>query len=163
MLLLHLVIKISSLTEIFVSERKVSMPETHNDIHAKLIDDWEKAVATKIKQEQHIKLIEKAIKVVEARSLHTLSSITYSVIVDRVIHQSSKKYPLLLKTNLKSGSFNFKEVHQDNSHSRQMVLEALRFLLLELLRILGRITAEILTTPLHQEILKVTLTDSEDK
>jgi hypothetical protein len=92
----------------------------------------------------------------------TLSDITLFAILDRVLHQSKRKFPSLDGIEINSKVMTFTNLHYNNENDKSSdLLFALRFMLVDLLRVLGRITAEILTVPLHNELLKVTLNDSE--
>lgn len=133
-----------------------------SDVHEKLIATWERNNATGLASDKHALLLEKAIDAIEKRALVTLSSITLMVILDRVLHQSKEKYPVLSMVTIESRNLDFKEFNRSiKEHGSEELLLALRYLLVEILRILGRITADILTVPLHKELMKVTWIDPE--
>lgn len=132
-----------------------------NDIHSAVVMTWENKFKSGFSLEQRIRLFELALDAVEKRACTTLSSVTLLVVFDRVLHQSRDRYSVLSCISIESSSlkFTYEQTHNDLKE----LLEALRFFLIELLRVLGRITADILTIPLHNELLKVTWTEPEIK
>ena len=138
------------------------MPVDQNNIYAQLVQDWEDKNAVDLPLTQRAILLEKAVHVVEQRALMTLSKVTLEVIFDRVLHQSNEKFPILSNVKLKNKQLSFHELHNDKGHKPEEIVEALRYFLIELITVLGRITADILTTPLHKELLKVKWTDPEE-
>lgn len=130
------------------------------DIHDQVINTWEKNNFENLTINQKVLLLQKAMQSIESRALKTLSSITLMVILDRVLHQSKIKFPILSTVKIENHKMSFAEFALNN-HAPELFLEAHRFLLTEQLRVLGRITADILTEPLHQELLKVTWNEPE--
>ena len=138
------------------------MTAEQNNTYAKLVQDWEKKTAIGLPLTKRVELLEKAIHVIEQRALMTLSGITLEVILDRVLRQSHEKFPVLSDVSLINKHLSFQELlHTGKNHKSEELIEALRFLLIEFITVLGRITADILTAPLHKELLKVTWTDPE--
>ena len=134
-----------------------------SDVHSVVVSSWEKKAASHLSLVQHVQLLEKGIREVEQRAGQTLSRVTLLVILDRVLQKSKVRFPVLLNVTLEESSLNFKISSLFiNQESAQLIL-ALRFLLIELLNVLGRITADILTIPLHEKLLKVTWNEPEKK
>lgn len=133
------------------------------NIYAELVQDWESKNTSDLSLAQRAILLEIAVHVIEKRALMTLSSVTLEVILDRVLHQSNEKFPILSGVKFINKQLNFQDLLQTGKgHKPEDLVEALRFLLIELITVLGRITADILTSPLHKELLKVTWTDPEE-
>lgn len=134
-----------------------------SDVHSVLVSSWEKKAASHLSSVQHVQLLEKGIKAVEQRACQTLSRVTLLVILDRVFQKTKVRFPILLNVKLEESSLNF-NINSlfRNKESAQLIL-ALRFFLIELLSVLGRITADILTIPLHEKLLKVTWNGPEKK
>lgn len=134
-----------------------------NDIHVWVIKEWEKTAALNISKSKHKLIFQLAIVKILKRANHTLSSVTLKAINERVLHQCIEKYPVLSIIQLHSFEMIFDNFNiNTNNYSEEEQIEALRFLLTDELSVLGRITADILTAPLHQELLKVTWNDSEE-
>lgn len=127
-----------------------------SDIHLQLVDSWEKNNANGLSADKQAQLFGKAVHAVEQRTLLTLSSATLMVILDRVLKQSKKKYPMLSDIKIEAKGMNFDPLINSKEHKSEDLLEGLRYLLVELLGVLGSITADILTPPLHRELFKVT-------
>jgi hypothetical protein len=132
-----------------------------SDMHSKLVKIWEEKSAAELTQLQHLRLLELGILTLEQTASRTLSNVTLLVIIDRVIRQCIPKHPVLSYISLESNSLSFENRPEIDSSKALELMEALRFLLIELLTVLGRITAEILTKALHYELLKVTWTEPE--
>ena len=133
-----------------------------NDIHVKAIEEWENATALNITKAQHKQLYQLAIFTILKRANHTLSNVTLKTINDRVLYQCTERFPVISSIQLHSFEMIFDEFNINaNNYSEDEQIEALRYLLTEELRVLGRIAADILTAPLHQELLKVIWNDSE--
>lgn len=79
------------------------------------------------------------------RAAHpTLGGITLTAIFDRVLHEAREKYPALAGVRLEPPQVRF-EVEAGAEDLR----EGVRFTLLALLTLIGRLTAEILSPALH--------------
>lgn len=138
------------------------MTDSKSDIYIDMVNAWEKKKADGLSPGQKALFYEKALQVVVERALQTLSGITLMVVLDRVLHQSKDKFPILSEVKVEDNSFNFNELlGGDANHSSEDSLRALRYLLAEFLRVLGRITADILTAPLQEELLQMTWKTSE--
>ena len=128
-----------------------------NEAHIKQVEAWERKNVHGLSLEKQVKLFGKASHAIEQRTLKTLSSVTLQVVIDRVLHQSTNKFPLLSEVKLEPQGLNFEVlIRNSKNHNSEQLREALRCLLVELLNVLGNITAEILTVPLHKELHNVT-------
>lgn len=134
-----------------------------SDVHSTFVMTWEKNTGNGLTKVNRARLFEKAIHAVEKRSCTTLSNVTLLVILDRVLHQCRDKYPVLSEVSVEARSLNFQKLQNLEDQKLDDFIEALRYLLIELLKLLARITADILTIPLHSELLKVTWNEPEKK
>lgn len=138
------------------------MNSDQKDAHSQVVHEWESKNNIGLTLDQEVQLLEKGIHAVEQRALRTLSSITLMVILDRVLQQSTEKFDSLSEANIINGLSIEALLQTDrNQDSKKILIEALRYLLIELLRVLGRITADILTNPLHNELMNVTFESKE--
>ncbi len=135
----------------------MTAPE-EDDIHYTTVRRWMDLNVKKLAPNEQVLILEKAIHAIELRACMTLSSVTLMVVLDRVLCQTKEKFPVLSKAVLEKKSLSFKAV--DKVQHAHETSEALAFLLVELFRVLGRLTADILTLPLHKELMKVTSNDS---
>ena len=138
------------------------MTVEQNTTYSRLVQDWENKNTNDLSPIQKVILLEKAVHVIEQRALMTLSRITLEVILDRVLQQGHEKFPILSKVKLINKHLSFQWLLNTSNHTPEELIEALRFFLIEFITVLGRITADILTAPLHKELLKVTWTDPEE-
>lgn len=132
-----------------------------SDIHHKVVFTWEKNNVDGLTADEQLQLFAKAIKAIEERTLRTLSLVTVSVILDRVIKEAKDKYPSLSAVKVEPLGLDFTGISSHENHERKELLAGLRYLVAELLRVLGSITADILTDSLHKELLKVTWKQNE--
>jgi hypothetical protein len=118
--------------------------------------------ASGLSPDQLVGLFEKAMAAVWRRTYAALGDITVAAIVDRVLYNATEKYPVLRSLTLDTSGVNFDEfrVRAAGSISNRDLSEAIEFVIVELLTVVGSLTAEILTPVLHSELSSVTTTDS---
>ena len=121
------------------------------DMHAKQVELWEKKYLANSSVHEQLELFEKALYAIVTRANATLSKITIEVVLDRVLYQSTEKYSQLSLVEIQNGQFIVKSMKLAD----EGWLPAVRYLLIELLGVFGRLTAEILTIPLHKELMQV--------
>jgi hypothetical protein len=127
-----------------------------NETHSKQVAIWESESAKGVSASNRVKLFVDAIKAIERRSLATLSNVTMMVVEDRAVHESKTKFPVLSELKIGYDGIDFTELlKSNNGNQSELICNALRFLLIELLNVVGNITADILTAPLHQELMTV--------
>lgn len=103
------------------------------------------------------RLFIKAIQAVRQRSLSTLSRVTVAAVLERILYESKEKFPLLSPIVSDADGLHFNDFFEQVPSSKTEDLNnALEELLLEILEVFGKITAEILTKYLHQELMTVT-------
>jgi hypothetical protein len=132
------------------------MTVRHNEVHANQVDAWEAKNGANIPQAELALLYAKAIQAIQQRSLVSLSSVTVAVVVDRAIHEAKDKYPILAALKPNTSGIDFSLLVKDASGAPEDLKIALRALLIELLNVFGNITADVLTAPLHKELMRVT-------
>jgi len=132
------------------------MVRQRNEIHAKQVEAWKEKNAELSSSEMTL-LYVKAIQAVYKRSLGTLSLVTVVAVVDRTLHECKEKYPLLSAVESDAEGLHFgKMLNQLQNSKPEDSQKVLHEFLIELLDIFGKITAEILTRYLHQELMTVT-------
>lgn len=125
--------------------------------HAKQVDAWIKQMAGGLPSERLLRLFYDAICAIHNRSAKTLSDVTLSAVFDRVLLASQKKFSLLAKVRFESKGVSLDALFvQSSDLAGDEIKDAFRFFLVELLTLLGNLTADILTKPLYQELFKVT-------
>lgn len=134
----------------------LNMTVRRNDIHLKQVEAWELKNAESVSASERPRLYAKAIQAIERRSLATLSHVTVLVVVDRAICETIELFPVLSRIKATTKGLDFSALLSDPDENRDELANAFRELLIELLNVLGNITADVLTIPLHKELIEVT-------
>ena len=130
------------------------------NLHIRCVSDWMKHTKH-VSPEELAGLFEKAVTVLWQRTYSALGDITIAAIVDRVLYNATEKYSVLGSLKLDSGGIRFVEFRQQAASINDRELkEAIQFVLVELLTVVGNLTADILTPALHSELSRVTVKDS---
>ncbi|MES2964575.1 MAG: hypothetical protein V4760_11845 [Bdellovibrionota bacterium] len=107
--------------------------------------------------EQKTRLLVNAVEAVRRRSLGILSGVTVAAVLERTLLECKEKHPVLASI---TGNVNELDFHSFGEQARAQKAEdvqrALEDWLLEILDVFGKITADILTKYLHQELMTVT-------
>lgn len=132
------------------------MGRQRNELHLVQVEAWKKKNAG-ISSNDLTRLQIKAIQAVRLRSLATLSGVTVSAVIDRTLIETKEKFPILSGITIDAEGMHFLKLieHTPNSQTDELQ-RALQELLIELLDVFGKITADILTKYLHQELMNVT-------
>lgn len=134
------------------------MTSQRNESHIQQVVVWETRNCDGLPAKSLARIYGCGIQAVERRSLVTLSRVTVKVVMDRVLHEGRTKFALLKSLVLEPDYLDFSQlIDKCENHDTEELRSALRFLLVELLNVFGNITAEVLTIPLHQELMAVTV------
>ena len=130
--------------------------------HARCVDAWLEGSGTGLAPDALLRLFEAALDAVWIRTNTTLGEVTLTAIAERVLHNASERFSLLWSLKIEpTRGIQCRELSDRiGSVEPAELREAIRFVLVELLTVLGNLTAEILTPALHAEISKVTLSDA---
>lgn len=132
--------------------------------HTYQVDVWIKQNANGLPAEQLLIIFTAAIRAIQKRAATTLSEVTLTAIFNRILYTCQKKFPLLSETKTEQKDVSFdKIVEQARGLQPDEITNAFRFFLIELLTILGNLTANILTQSLYRELTKVTAKDALQK
>ena len=134
------------------------MTSHRNSSHSEQVEAWGKKNCENLPSEVIVQIFGSALSAIQKRSLVTLSSVTVLVVADRALHQSKEKFPFLSAITIEPHGFSLTGlVKSDVSAGSQSLRESLEHLLIEFLTVLGNITADVLTAPLHEELKKITV------
>lgn len=137
------------------------MNKQQNEIHLRQVELWRKKNEGLPPRELTL-LYLKAIRMVYERSLQTLSRITVGAVIDRTLFECQERFPILAEVSTEEGVPQFAQFIGRTENSEPAVIQrALEDYLVELLSVFGKITADILTKYLHQELMKVTSNASD--
>lgn len=130
--------------------------------HALCVDAWLERSAAGLAPDALLRLFEAALDAVWIRTKTTLGEVTLTAIAERVLHNASERFSLLWSLKIEpTRGIQCRELSDRiGSVEPAELREAIRSVLVELLTVLGNLTAEILTPALHAEISKVTLPDA---
>jgi hypothetical protein len=125
--------------------------------HERCVDAWLGRVANGVDREAHVDLLEAALAALWARANVTLGEVTLTAIVDRVLYNAGEQFPALASLELtETGEISCEALRAAPENAPVDTLrEGMRFALVELLTVLGNLTADILTPELHAELAKV--------
>jgi hypothetical protein len=128
--------------------------------HIAAVDTWLETAASQ-PTAQLLDLFERAVAAIWRRAQRALGEVTLTAIADRVLHVSRERHPLLSRVEVERGVVRA-DALRAGGPTRDEVLAAMRFLLVEWLTVLGSLTAEILTPALHAELATVTPASADD-
>ena len=129
--------------------------------HRARVDAWMERAAKEAPPERLFDAFERAFGATWRRAHVTLGDVTLMAILDRVLYTAAERFPLLSPleadaTGLRSDKFR----ERAGSLHRDQLVEGIRFILVEFLRVLGNLTAEVLTPALHSELARVAAEDA---
>jgi len=127
-----------------------------NILHTEQVEAWEMKNAQSVSSKELPQLYAKAIQAIEQRSLATLSRVTVSIVIDRALHEIKEKFPTLDQVKATPEGIDFSVLLGTPDLNSNELKNAFREVLIELLNVFGNITGNILTGPLHKELMAVT-------
>lgn len=124
--------------------------------HQQHVDAWVARVAAGASAHRLAQLLDDALAALWSRAVRTLGDVTLAAIADRVVHQAKRRFPVLGLVVVSVDGISCGELRRDLREGCEDELRAaLRFLLVELLTVLGTLTGEVLSAPLHDELDRV--------
>jgi hypothetical protein len=125
--------------------------------HRACVDALAERVGRQLPPDRLLNVFEAAFNALWRRALVTLGDVTLTAIVSRVLYVAAERYPALSALKLTSGGLDCTELNQRVADlERGPLTEGLHFVLVELLTVIGNLTAEILTPALHEALATVT-------
>ena len=127
---------------------------TEDRDHAACVDEWRRRLGNDPDAAVLIRAFQGAYRAVWHRAQVTLGDVTLLAIGDRVLHDAAEHHPLLIDVQLDVAGISCGELLRRAPSLSMVDLErAVRTVLIELLAVLGRLTADVLTPPLHAALL----------
>jgi hypothetical protein len=127
--------------------------------HSAAVDAWIEGVIDGADAGDVVELFRVAIETLWMRAVTTLGSVTLIAIAERVLATATRQHAFLAAINPRpNGDARWKQQLRDRLGQvpRQELIEGLRFGFVEFLTVIGRLTAEILSSDLHAALLEVT-------
>lgn len=123
--------------------------------HIACVNAWMELAANRLPPDKLLPVFEHAFGAVWARAHRTLGDVTLTAILDRVLYTASERFPFLSVLDIDETGL---KVHRLDGLPAdvppEQVADAVRFVLVEFLTVLGKLTAEILTPALHSELTR---------
>ncbi|HEY0475997.1 MAG TPA: hypothetical protein VGD37_00650 [Kofleriaceae bacterium] len=127
-------------------------------LHSAVVDAWIQRTIENGSSFEVVDLFGAALEALWTRAVMALGSVTLTAIVERVLGTAAGRYPFLSVINPRpNGDARWRQqlAERLTSVPRLALVEGLRFALIELLTVIGRLTAEILSPELHAAIMEV--------
>lgn len=129
--------------------------QRHDEIHAARVDAWLAAQGEELSTRERRRLFEHALTALLRRASRTLGEGALRAILDRVLFTAIERYPLLAALELARDGIRWGGEPPRAELAGEVEREACRFLLVELLTVLGILSGGILVPPLHAELASV--------
>ena len=125
--------------------------------HHTCVAVWMERAAEGLPAEKLLQLFEQGFGAIWVRAQLALGEVTLTAIADRALYVATARYPYLGGVKVVAGALLCGELKERAAslHHRQLV-EAIGFVLVEFLTVLGKLTAEVLTPALHAALLDAT-------
>jgi hypothetical protein len=124
--------------------------------HRTRVDAWMGLVARNATPRRLLEAFEQGFGAVWRRAHATLGGVTLMAILDRVLYNATARFPLLAPLEMNESGLRTDRLREHiDGLDRDQLEEALRFILVEFLTVLGNLTAEVLTPALHSALAKV--------
>ncbi len=125
--------------------------------HIGCVNAWMDRGARGLPPDGLVQAFEEAFGALWRRAHQTLGDVTLTAILDRVLCNGAERFPILSKLTIDATGLDCRELRKNVHGAPPNVLaDAIGFVLVEFLRVLGTLTANILTPALHAELSMVT-------
>jgi hypothetical protein len=130
--------------------------------HSRHVDKWiTQAAAQDVSSEQLFQLFEQAMDALWNRAHLTLGDVTLTAVMDRVLYNASERFVPFESLKVEQSGIDCRELRERGEiFNCGDLREAMRFVLVEFLVVIGNLTGELLTPALHSELSKVSAKDS---
>ncbi len=129
----------------------------HKAAHCDCVDAWMlRAAASDLPAEELVRAFEEAAGALWQRALVTLGEVTLGALFERVLFTSTEQFGFLASVGVRADGLACEGIRaQASAVPREELTAALRFVLVEMLTVVGNLTAEILTPALHAALSRV--------
>ncbi|HEV8725798.1 MAG TPA: hypothetical protein VGW77_34715 [Candidatus Binatia bacterium] len=129
--------------------------------HSDHVNKWMTQTAQDLSSDQLLELFEEVTQALWSRAHLTLGVVTLTAVMDRVLYNASERFSPFESLKVVPGGIDCQELRDrgevlDGGDLR----EAMRFVVVEFLVVIGNLTGELLTPALHSELSKITPKDS---
>ena len=132
-------------------------PHDHSD-HRNHVNVWMQQAGEGLSSDQLLDLFEQAMRRLWNQASLTLGDITLIAVVDRVLFYAAERFPPFESIKVEPPGIDCRELRKNQDFGDDRELEdAIKFVLIEFLIVVGNLTAGILSPALHAELSKVKL------
>ncbi len=121
--------------------------------HATRVDDWLRELPKDLTLDELMSRFEVMFGALWRRAHQTLGEVTLTAILDRVLFLARDTHPLVAELEIGRNGVSCRKLFgRSREFESQQVVSAMRYVTIQFLRLLGNLTAEILTPALHAQI-----------
>ncbi len=120
--------------------------------HQVVVNAWLRRTAKGHSVDSLLQAFEDACAALWQRSQTTLGDVTLAAIAERVLHVAAEQFPMLASLKIEASGVSCKELRSHSNRGCEELSDAIRFVLVEFLTVLGDLTADVLTPALHAEL-----------
>lgn len=124
--------------------------------HRTCVTVWMRRAGKGLPPSQLVESFDAAFAALWDRAHQTLGDITLAAIVDRILYTAAERYPVLAALHQDAKGVRWGDPVAAFAIGPEQLAQAIQFVLVEFLTVLGNLTADILTPPLHAELAKLT-------
>lgn len=129
-----------------------------DDPNLTCVASWLERTARGLSSEEHVQLFEMSLAAMWRRSQRPLGEVTVAAIMDRVVDAAVERFPVLAGLRVEASGVSCLELRARAAEADDaQLLEAMRFVLVEYLTVLGNLTADIFTPALRAELSAVAI------
>ncbi len=124
------------------------------------VASWIERTAPGLSGEEHVQLFEMSLAAMWTRSQRPLGDVTVAAIMDRVVCTAVERFPVLAGLHVEASGVSCLDLRaraRAAEADNAQLLEAIRFVLVEYLTVLGNLTADIFTPALRAELSAVAI------
>jgi len=120
------------------------------------VDAWLERVGARLSRPALVDAFDEAFTALWRRARQTLGDVTLTAILDRVLHTAAERHAAFSKVKITASGLDCRALRgRARAPAEADLREGMRFMLCEFLSVLGKLTAEILTPSLHEELAKL--------
>jgi hypothetical protein len=124
--------------------------------HSLCVTAWVDRVPHDLPAVRLVEVLERGFGALWRRAYRTLGDVTLTAIADRVLHTAIGRFPAIAAVTLGGNGPEFGALRDaEPVIPPEQLRQAIQFVLLEFLTVLGNLTADVLTPGLHEELSSV--------
>lgn len=144
--------------------RKPGSASVTEDPHGVLVAAWMKTAGDGLPPARLVDLTERAFAAIWSRAQLPLGDVALAAIADRVLCSAGDEFPLLAPITVGVTALRFEALRKRSADlDRDALTEGLQRIVAEFLSVIGRLTAEVLTSALHARLSAVTLGEQAER